>query len=298
MRAFLDTEFVQGSDGPQFISAALITEDGRSLYSEVSVSEAEALLRRHPSDFVRAKVLPQFGRVQGLPWSELPERFSDWLSSLGVVTLEVVYDYSADYTLVEQLVARLKVPPVVKLEAVHVGYLLADEDGCQAAESTWACLEAVTGVGRHHALSDAMALRSRFEAVHYAPEQVEWKIIEVEATVTLVLDMFQLVHAETDDGELSLSIGRHVAGLDWRTLRAGDRIRCIVETGPATRVLTAVVFRPMTPLSAIVGARGRLTLPGKLRQALRLNTGDKLTFTVQPSGDVLVSIAQRGSVER
>lgn len=297
MRAFLDTEFVHSPDGPQFISAAFITDDGRSLYSEATVAEVQAMLKRQPSDFVRTEVLPQFGRVNGVPWSELPERFSEWLGSLGVETLEVVYDYSADYTLVEQLVARLKVPPVVKLEAIHVGYLLGDEAGCQAAESTWTCLEAVVGVGRHHALSDAMALRSRFEAVHYAPEQVEWATIEVEATVTLVLDMFQLVHAETDDGELSLAIGRHVAGLDWRTLGVGDRIRCIVETGPATRVLTAVALKPAATLSAIVGARGRLTLPGELRQALRLMTGDKLTFTVQPDGDVLVSVAQRDSLK-
>ncbi len=298
MRAFLDTEFVQGSDGPQFISAAFITDDGRSLYSEATVAEAEAILLRHPSDFVRAEVLPQFGRVRGVPWCDLPERLSDWLGSLGVETLEVVYDYSADYTLVEQLVARLKVPPVVRLEAIHVGYLLEDQAGCKAAESSWTALEAVVGVGRHHALSDAFALRARFEAVHYVPEKVDWKTIEVEATVTLIIAMFQLVHAETDDGELTLSIGDLAAGLDWRTLGVGDRIRCIVETGPATRVLSAVVLKPMTPLSAIVGARGRLTLPSELRQALRLNTGDKLTFTVQPDGNVLVSIAQPESLKR
>ena len=61
-------------------------------------------------------------------------------------------------------------------------------------------------------------------------------------TVTVLIPMFEIVHAETDGGALTLCIGEGTPNIDWRNLTVGQRIRCTVETGPATRVLNAKVL--------------------------------------------------------
>jgi hypothetical protein len=242
MYVFIDTEFINGESGPHFISAGLLTADGRELYSERSADEAEALLRQHPNAFVEAHVLPQLGRIQGAPWAELPDRFSDWLAGLAIEMVDVIYDFSADFSLVEQLLASLDVAQAVRVEPTHVGYLLSDEDGTAAAAACWQAMESVRGIARHHALADAYALRARFEAVHRPMRPVEMRTIEVRARVVLIINEFELVHAETDDGQLTLSIGEYTPGVDWRYLAVGQRLRCVVRTGAGTRVLRAEVL--------------------------------------------------------
>lgn len=242
MRIFIDTEFIETTEGPCFISAAFLTDNGRQLYSEITVAEAEELLRHHPNQFVADQVLPQLGRVPGVPWAELGAHLLQWLDGLGADDVEIVYDYNVDFLLVERLLASADAPPTATMQAVHVGYLLDDLDGKAAAASAWQAIEAVHGIARHHALADAIALRARFEAVHRVAEPVEWRTIEVDATVTVLIPMFEIVHAETDGGALTLCIGEGTPNIDWRSLTVGQRIRCTVETGPATRVLSAKVL--------------------------------------------------------
>lgn len=244
MLIFIDTEFVKAEGGPHFISAGLLTDDGRELYSERSAGEAEALLQQHPNAFVRDHVLPQLGRIQGVPWAELPDRLSEWLVGLEVEKVDVIYDFSADFLLVEQLLAGLEVAPAVRVEPAHVGYLLSDEDGNAAAAACWHAVESVRGIARHHALADAYALRARFETVHRPVRPVEMRTIEVQATVVVIISVssFELVHAETDDGQLTLSIGESTPGVDWRCLEVGQRLQCVVRTGAGTRVLSAKVL--------------------------------------------------------
>lgn len=243
VRIFIDTEFVDTADGPRFISAAFLSGRGHELYSELAISDAETLLSQYPNDFVSKNVLPQLGRRPGVPWSDLPARFGDWLVGLGVQVVEVIYDFSGDYLLIEQLIGQLNPAPPVLLVPSHVGYLLGDVDGQIAASATWLAIESTLGLARHHALADAIALRSRFEAVHQPELIVEDSTVEVVATVTAVVSEYELVRAETDDGLLSLSIGEHTPGVAWRTLTPGQRLRCVVRCGPATRVLRAEVLR-------------------------------------------------------
>ena len=49
---------------------------------------------------------------------------------------------------------------------VHVGYLLDDPLGEEAAVASWSATDKLRGLQRHHALADAWALKARFEAVH------------------------------------------------------------------------------------------------------------------------------------
>lgn len=243
VRAFLDTEFI-GQDGDvSFISVGLVTDKGDEFYSEMLAAEVDKLLAEHPSDFVRSTVLPQFGVVQGAPWSELPAHLASWLDSLGADTVEVVYDFSSDFVLIEQMQALQNRPTSVLLIPVHVGYLIGDPDGQAAADACWRAVASSKGVHRHHALADSYALRARFETVHpYVAERVEPKVIEVVATVSLLIPEFELVHAETEDG-LTLSIGGGVEGVEWQMLEVGQRLKCVAVVGNSSRVLRAEVVR-------------------------------------------------------
>ncbi|TXI16802.1 MAG: AbrB/MazE/SpoVT family DNA-binding domain-containing protein [Roseateles sp.] len=293
-RVFLDTEFIQTDRGPIFISAAFLTEDGRELYAERPREAVEALLHEHPHDFVREQVLPQLGRQPATAWSKLPARLVAWLDTLGADEVEVIYDYGNDYLLVEQLLEANPEPPRTRLLATNVSYLLDDPDGRRAAESAWEALGAVKGIHRHHALADAYSLRLRFDTVHSQVNREEPKTIEVLATVAVLVPEFELARAETDDGQLTLSIGKRTLGVAWQRLQVGQRLRCIVQVGGWTRVLRAEVL-PMIASTATVGLRGRITLPAQLLQGLRLKPGDNLQFNLHDDGVVIVVRASRAS---
>lgn len=243
MRIFLDTEFVQGKRGPIFLSAAFLTNAGRTLYSEMPLDEARAVLARHPNRFVLEHVLPQFGVKSGVPWAELPARLAAWLDELCAAEAEVVYDYNLDFLLVEQLLARMDVQPAIKLHSTHVGYLADDPDGKAAAEACWHALKVVEGIGQHHALADAYALRQKFTAVHGfqddGPVEPPFPVgepFELAAVVTAVVQEFEIVHAETSAGR-TLSIGEGTQGVPWRDLREGQAVVCECFASPAVRVV-------------------------------------------------------------
>lgn len=242
-RVFLDTEFLQTASGPYFVSAAFLGQDDSELYGERTRGEVEALLRLHPNDFVFEQVLPQLGLEPAVPWERLSAQLVEWLDALGAADIDMVYDFGTDYLLVEQLLAAAACPPKARLHPTNVSYLLDDQDGRRAAESAWKVLESVRGISRHHALADAYSLRLRFATVHPPAVDIETKIVEVLATVSVLIHEFELVHAESDDGELTVSIGRQTTGVDWRELQVGQRLRCIVQVGGGTRVLRAEVVR-------------------------------------------------------
>lgn len=251
LRVFLDTEFVEADGDVAFISIGLVSERRHEFYAEVPASEADRLLAKHPNGFVQDAVRPQLGVVQGAPWSELPCCLAMWFESLGASEIEVIYDFNADFLLIEQMQALLDRPPSVLLNSTHVGYLLADPDGERAAANCWRVVAWVRGLALHHALADAYALRARFEAVHPPVEKVEQRMVEVLATVTVLIPEFELVHAETSDG-ITLAIGEGVEGVTWQTLQVGQRLRCIAEVGNWSRVISAQLVPPMasTPSSA------------------------------------------------
>lgn len=241
-RVFLDTEFLQTSAGTCFISAAFLAEDDSQLYAERPREEVEALLQQHPSEFVRERVLPQFGREPGVSWAELPCRLVEWLDGLGAKDIEMVYDFGTDYLLVEQLLEANAEPPKTRLHPTNVSYLLDDEDGRRAADSAWQALGEFKGISRHHALADSYALRLRFATVHPPVCDYTPRIVELLATVSVLVPGFEVVHAESDEGDLTLSLGEHTQGVNWRHLKEGQRLRCTVELRGWTRVLRAEVL--------------------------------------------------------
>jgi len=69
-------------------------------------------------------------------------------------------------------------------------------------------------------------------------DQLDSAIQIAEAVVRVLIPEFR--HVELDaPGDVSLSIGRQVVGVDWRDLTEGDRLVCVFEGKFATRVLYA-----------------------------------------------------------
>lgn len=170
---FLDAEFHRQPGGQlDLISLALAGEVGDSLdwYAESTPDELRTLPGIEGNAFVQAEVLPQLGRVPGraLPRLDMAADLAAWLDALGKPPrqIHIQYDYSADYELLEQLLASAPALPRCELLPVHVGYLLEDPDGEAAAQASWRVSALSRKLSRHHALADALALKSRFEAVH------------------------------------------------------------------------------------------------------------------------------------
>lgn len=256
-RAFLDTEFVQTREGVVFISVGLVTNCGHEFYSELSSDQVEALAKRRPNKFIQREVIPQLGIVPGVPWGESPKHFAAWLEGLGAKELEVIYDFNADFLLIEQMLASLAHSPAVRLIPSHVGYLLDDADGEIAAAVCWGVVAGTKGVSRHHALADAYALRARFESVHgpmqlLMPGPAEHNAQNtvdkqqtcriVEAVVTVLIPEFSLVHLDGPHGH-TFSIGEDTDGVDWKHLEVGDRLLLQVDA-EVSRVLHATRLPP------------------------------------------------------
>lgn len=166
-QVFLDTEFIETRAGPVLISIGMVAATTH-FYGE---RPADSFSAARANRFVREEVLPQFGKCPGVYGNEteIAHGLVAWLNALSAERVEVHYDFSLDYQLLEQLIALVDQPLRPRLDAVHIGYLLADAGGTEAAEQSWAATAASMGLHRHHALADAMALRARFEAVHRSP---------------------------------------------------------------------------------------------------------------------------------
>lgn len=250
MRIFIDTEFVQGKRGPVFLSAAFLTDGGHLLYSEMPLHEACAVLARNPNRFVLQHVISQFGIKPSETWAELPAHLKNWLTGLNVPEAEVIYDYNLDFLLVEQLLARMDVPPAIHLHPTHVGYLADDPEGKAAAEACWHALKVVEGISQHHALADVYALRLKFLAVHGVCNEDQrenpfpiGEPFELPAVITAVVEEFEVVHAETSEGR-TLSIGADTRGIPWRELREGQEVVCECLASPAVRVVGVRLVDP------------------------------------------------------
>lgn len=162
---FLDTEFVQIKSGHALLSLALVSDECE-FYAEVQHGGRLTAAKR--SSFHREHVLPQLSMVSDAilgDESEIALCAHDWLKGLHCDPIEVAYDYSVDFTLLEGVLSLIEAHSPT-LVPVHVGYLLEDAAGEAAAASTWTALKISRGLARHHALADALALKARFEAVH------------------------------------------------------------------------------------------------------------------------------------
>lgn len=167
---FLDTEFCETKRGTCLLSIGIVGSSDE-FYAELDApTVAKALRGIGRCRFVRDVVLGQFGRVAGTQHSieGIAHRAARWLRSCGDEMMEVAYDYSVDFSLLERLLAVSNAPLLAQLIPVHVGYLLEDATGEAAAIASWRMTAEARGLQRHHALADALALKARFGAVHVA----------------------------------------------------------------------------------------------------------------------------------
>lgn len=165
MYVFLDVEFLPGDDGalPRLVSLGLCSAAGDEFYGELH----QAPLPGDAKAFIGKYVMSQVRKI-GDPESteELANRLVIWLDLLCQPTLEVCYDFHTDYDLFEQLLGWAAPPPRTHLVPTHVGYLIGDPKGEEAAQLSWRVSKHRQDLDRHHALADARALCARFEAVH------------------------------------------------------------------------------------------------------------------------------------
>lgn len=148
MRAFLDTEFTDFTD-PALISFALVAEDGRAFYAELT----DGWRLEQCSGFVRNIVLPLLDGADAMTRVEARVRLTEWLATLGS-EVEVVYDAAVD----GRLLAGVLAPYTAAGPALRGGVL--DWPGAAMARRFMDLLEGGLAAEprRHHALVDARAL--------------------------------------------------------------------------------------------------------------------------------------------
>jgi hypothetical protein len=168
---FLDTELSSLLE-PQLLSLGLVTLDGREHYVELDLTtEAGQARVKASSDFVRyGGVLDTWCRVPGAAGteSEMGRRTGEWLLQLAAESgtrVEVAFDYSTDYELMEYAIRAAELRDRVRevVVPVNVGALTGSPEGEIAAEECYRELRG-RGLGRHHALADALALRAAYAA--------------------------------------------------------------------------------------------------------------------------------------
>ncbi|KAF1037014.1 MAG: 3'-5' exoribonuclease.1 [Burkholderia lata] len=99
-RYFIDTEFTD-FEQRQLISLAIVGENGGEFYGERVDFDATSC-----SEFVRAVVLPQLGRVAGraMQLTQLREVLRNWFDGVPVASSPVLcYDLDADIDLLREL---------------------------------------------------------------------------------------------------------------------------------------------------------------------------------------------------
>jgi hypothetical protein len=161
---FLDTEFIDGPS-PVLLSLGMVYKD-KEFYVELDL-DGPCTSIDTMNDFLVNHVLSKWGAIPGASAGRdvMAGKAALWLERLSLDVVPVVYDYSTDFGLLENLISVLSSPLRIRLEPIHVGYLLEDLDGEAAADAAWMA-SADRGLGKHHALADALALKARFEAVH------------------------------------------------------------------------------------------------------------------------------------
>jgi hypothetical protein len=173
MLIFLDTEFTSLLQ-PELLSLGLVTADrSREHYVELDLETEIGQARRDASnDFVRYGVLDLFGLVPDARATvqDMGHRTGEWLLALAAESgapVEVGFDYSTDYELMEDVIRESglwdRVRDVVR--PVNVANLTGTIDGELAAEECYREFRR-RGLGRHHALADAHALAFAYRTVN------------------------------------------------------------------------------------------------------------------------------------
>jgi hypothetical protein len=163
MKVFIDAEFTS-LNASDLLSIGLVADDGRECYVEL-VADG-----RHVNDFVRRRVLPQLGLMPARADNrqELGRLVGEWLLGLGQSSIDVVYDYHADFEWLEDALRSAGL--WARLSSVllphKVAYLVRQPHSDEAMDSSWNASARANGIARHHALADARALRAGYQAIY------------------------------------------------------------------------------------------------------------------------------------
>ena len=178
MKVFIDAELTS-LKAPDLLSIGLVADDGRECYVELAAG------RRHVNAFVLERVVPQLGLmpVRAATRQELGRRVGEWLLALGQPSIDVVYDYHADFEWLEDALrsAGLRARLSGVLVPHKVGYLARQAHSDEAMDSSWTASSHANCIARHHALTDARALRAGYEAVYGTPPTAKSRITAFEA---------------------------------------------------------------------------------------------------------------------
>ena len=169
---FLDCEFTNLLH-PELLSMGLAGLEGAEHYVELDLESDIGKTRvKASSDFVQnGGVLDLWGLVDGAKatqW-EMGWRTGEWLLALAETSgtrVEVCFDYEPDWELMEYAIRDAGLWDRVRevVTPTNVSPLTDTIEGELAAEECFRAL-AARGLGRHHALADALALRAAYLAV-------------------------------------------------------------------------------------------------------------------------------------
>eukprot|EP00611_Tribonema_gayanum_P031410 TRINITY_DN9073_c0_g1_i1.p2 TRINITY_DN9073_c0_g1~~TRINITY_DN9073_c0_g1_i1.p2 ORF type:complete len:125 (-),score=4.11 TRINITY_DN9073_c0_g1_i1:150-524(-) len=111
--------------------------------------------------------------VQVLSQRELGRCVDSWLSSVGRMPIVVVHDYDADFDLLRgALLSAMCWGRWSKVLVSHkVAVLSRDPVSSEAMGASWTASMQRDGIGRHHALADARALREGYAALRRGHHQ-------------------------------------------------------------------------------------------------------------------------------
>ena len=171
MITFLDSEFTDLLD-PQLLSLGLADLEGREFYAELDLDSDIGKARLKASlEFIRYNgVIAPWGLIQGASGTEweMGRRAGEWVLGLAADVgqkNEIAFDYPMDYELLEYAIRDTGLWEKVREVVIprNVQAITGTITGELTAEEGYRSLK-VRRLGRHHALADALALRTAYKA--------------------------------------------------------------------------------------------------------------------------------------
>jgi hypothetical protein len=163
MKVFIDAEFTS-LKAEDLLSIGLVADDGRECYVVLAVEH------RRVNAFVLEGVVPQLGLmpVRAATRQDLGRIVGEWLLALGQPSIDVVYDFHADFEWLEDALRSAGL--WTRLSGVllphKVAYLARQRYSDETMDTSWTASSRANAIARHHALADARALRAGYEAAY------------------------------------------------------------------------------------------------------------------------------------
>lgn len=150
-KLFLDTEFTDLVPDNKLISIALVSEDGRYFYAELT----DTYELGDCSEFVKANVLPILKGGPKMSEYECALKISQWIEDLGDKHILALDNISWDYPHLKKLIEMTSLWPA-NLERVDYFKFVVMDDDAQAIVYD-------NKFDIHNALDDAQAMRIAYQ---------------------------------------------------------------------------------------------------------------------------------------